>query len=123
MAIGTFYEVDVVSAVFIIEGGVHFFHVQAAVGKTGMASGAGSAGLEPVLTVAGHAAEAFMYADGSAIVAGMELRSGQRCMALITEGLTLVGTDFYGPGFVQHFGKREVGYGNVAEFAAIEEAE
>ena len=43
-------------------------------------------------------------------------------MALIAEGLALVWTDFYDAGFLQHFGEREIGYRNLAEFAAIEEA-
>ena len=73
VAINAFYEVDVVPAVFVLEGRIHLFHVESAIGKPWMARGAGCARLEAVLHVARQAAQSFVDSDGSAIVAGTDL--------------------------------------------------
>ena len=76
VTVDAFYEMDVLFAVFVFEGGIHFFHVEAAIGKAWMTSGAGCVRLHSVFSVTRHATEPFMDADGSAIVAGMDLRGG-----------------------------------------------
>jgi len=70
MAIGALYGMDIVGAGEVGEGGIHLLDIEAAVGKTRVAGSAGGARLLSVLEVAGEAAQTFVYADGSAVVAG-----------------------------------------------------
>jgi len=52
MAIEAFDEVNVVGALGRGKGGVHFFHVEAAIGEARMAGGAGRAGVLAVFLMA-----------------------------------------------------------------------
>ncbi len=54
VAVLAFHEVYVVLAVFVIEGGVHFFNRKTAVGEARMTGRAGGTGLHPVLGMAGE---------------------------------------------------------------------
>ncbi len=63
-----------------------------------------------------------MGADGGAIVAGANLRGRQRSVALIAEGLALIGADSNGAIFVEHLGHRQFRDRNVLHFAAIKES-
>lgn len=56
MAVGAFDEVDVVGALAILEGGVHGFDGEAAIGELGMAGAARRTRLLAMFQVAGHAA-------------------------------------------------------------------
>ncbi len=123
VAVLAFNKVDVVLAVFVFEGGVHFFDVEAAIGETRVTGGAGGASLHAMLGVAREATESFVDADGSAIVARTNLRCGFRGMTLIAEGLALIGADFNGAVFVEHPGQRQFRDGNLTHFTAIEETE
>lgn len=60
---------NVVLAAFVLERGVHLLDIEFAVEMLGVAVVAGGAGLLAVLLMAGEAAQAFMDADRSAIVA------------------------------------------------------
>lgn len=112
VAVGAADPVDVVGAFGAGESGVHFLYVDTAVRHLRMAGLAGCGCVFIVAGVAGEAADAFVNADGGAVVAGSELRtpmirSGDgggfrlaRRVALIAEGLALVGTDLHGAGAV-----------------------
>ena len=69
MAVDAAYPMDVVLAASAGEGGVHFFDVNAAVRHLRMACFAGCPRVFIVSDVAGEAADPFMHALGSAIVA------------------------------------------------------
>lgn len=104
VAVLAFHEVDVVRTGSVFEGGVHFFDVEAAIGKARMTGAATGARLQPVFQVAGHAAESFVDADGSSVVAGTNLRSGQRRVALIAERLTLIGAAVHAALLIEQLG-------------------
>ncbi len=86
-----------------------------------------------VAGVAGEAAQAFVNAHRSAIVARSHLRTPMirgssgaclrlpRGVALVAQTLTCVGTDFHGPGAVRELRKRKRGGGEVHLFAPIED--
>ena len=107
MAVGTADPVDVVEAFGAGEGRVHFLDVDAAVGHLRMAGFAGGRGVLVVAGVAGEAADAFVDADGGAVVTGADLWTPVICsgdcgafrlarrVTLVAEGLALVGTDLY----------------------------
>lgn len=109
VAVLAFYEVEVVGALGVFEGGVHFFDVEAAVGKSGVAGGAGRAGLLAVFEVAGEATEAFVNAYGSAVIAGADLLCGEWGVALVAERLALIGAAGDFARAFEEFGKREFG--------------
>lgn len=122
MAVGAFDEVDVVGALAILEGGVHGFYRNAAIGQLGMAGAARRAGLLAVLEVTGHAAQSFMDADGRAVVTTAHLQRGSGRVALVAQRLALVGADVHLARAIEHFrGQRQLRDGNVLEFAAIEQ--
>ena len=73
VAVSAFHKVDVVLAIFVLEGGIHFFDVETAIRKTWMTGAAGGARLQPVLGVARHATEPFMNTDRGAVVARVNL--------------------------------------------------
>lgn len=80
----------------------------------------GASGLA-VLFVAGEAAQAFMNADGSAVVAGAHLTAGIRGVTLIAECLARIGADLDQPGAFEHLRQREAVERDVILLAAIEE--
>ena len=121
VTVDAFYEVDVVVAVRVLEGGVHFLDVEAAIRKSRMTGTAGGASLHSVFPVARHATESFMYADGSAIVAGADLRCGEWGVALIAKGLPLVWAALDVAFPIKHLGDGQFRHGYLTEFAAIEE--
>ena len=123
MAINAFYEMNVVRALGGFECRVHGFYVQAAVGELGMAGGARSSGLLAVSLMAGEAAESFMHAHRSAIVARCHVHRGQRRVALVAEGLANVRADFDSSVAVMHRGQRKISESHVIEFAAVEKRE
>ncbi len=107
MAVGAADPVDVVGAFGAGEGRIHLLDVDAAVGHLRMTGFAGGGGVLIVSGVAGEATDALVDADGGAVVARSDLRTPvicsrdgggvrlARCVALITERLALVGTDFH----------------------------
>ena len=119
VAIGALDPVDVVRTFCIRKGRVHLLYVGPTMGHlrmTGLTRG------KRALIVAGmacEAAQAFVNAHRSAIVAGGHLRtpvirgsSGAglrlpRGVALVAQALTRVGTDLHGPGTVPELRKRE----------------
>ena len=117
MAVGAFDPVDVVTAGFGGEGRVHFFDVEAAVGEGRVAVCAGGASAFAMSGVAGLAAKAGVYADGSAVVAGAGLRSPvvesggaerfglSRRMALVAKSLARIGAEGDGARSVIELGK------------------
>src|SRR5689334_12137557 len=93
MAIHALDEMYVVNTLGGLERRVHGFHVQAAIRELRMTRRARRPGLLAVSAMAGEAAESFVDADGRAVVARTHLPGHQRCVALVTESLTNVGTD------------------------------
>jgi hypothetical protein len=92
MAVQTFHKVNVVAAGASFEGRIHLLDIQAAVGHLRMTSGAGSPGLLPVVLVAGQATDSFVDSHRRAIVSAAHLGSLYRCVALIAERLSRIGT-------------------------------
>src|ERR1039458_3111199 len=123
VAIGALDEVDVVGAFGVGGGGIHLFHVEAAVGEAGVALGAGGAGLLAVLLVTGEATESFMHADGCAVVAGCHLGRGLRGVTLVAQGLARIGAGRDGARSIAHGGEWQKIEGEVLLLAAIEEGQ
>ncbi len=86
---------NVVCAPFIFEGRVHPLDIEFAVEMLGVAVVAGGASLLAVLLMAREAAQTFMDAYRSAIVAGIDFACGDRRVALIAERLPLIMTHRY----------------------------
>ena len=107
VAVSTADPVDVVGASGAGEGGVHLLDVDAAVRHLRVAGLAGGCCVFVVAGMACETTDALVNADGSAIVAGAELRiivigrcdgvgvGLARSVALVAECLALVGADFY----------------------------
>src|SRR6476646_1658348 len=76
-----------------------------------------------MLFMAGEAAKAFVDSDGSAVIAGADLRVCGWRVALVAESLALVRTDFHEARAVIHLRQRQTSQGYVILFAAIEECE
>jgi len=93
MAVNAPYEMNIVETLDVLECGVHGFHGDAAIGEAGMAGATGRSRLLAMLEVTGEATQSFVDADGSAVVAGVDLSSGSRRMALIAQCLALVRAD------------------------------
>ncbi len=135
VAVGAADPVNVVGAFGADEGRVHLFDVDAAMGHLWMAGLAGGCGAFVVSSMTGEAANAFVDTDGRAVVAGSELRTvvicGRdgvglglaRCVALVAEGLTLIGTDCYGARSVPELRKREQSCGEVQLLATVVEGD
>ena len=131
VAVSAADPVDVVGAFGAGESRVHFFYVDAAVRHLRMAGFAGGGRVLVVSGVTGETTDALVDTDGGAIVAGTDLRtpvicSGDcggfrlaRCVALVAEGLSLIGTYFYPAGTVGQLRKREQPDGEVHLLAAI----
>ncbi len=75
MTINALHRMDVVLAGFLLEGGIHGLHGDAAVGKSWMTGTAGWSSLLAMFQMTGQAAQTFMYTDGSTIVARIDLSS------------------------------------------------
>ena len=75
MAVGALDPMDIVGALWIEVGRVHFFHIEFAFAFGRVAGGAGSASVFVVPVMAGDATESFMHAGGSAVVACPDLRT------------------------------------------------
>ena len=78
---------NVVLALRIAERGVHFFHVQAAVGKARVTGGAGAGGGLLVFLMTGQTTDAFVDANAGAVITRTGLHGVIRRMALIAERL------------------------------------
>jgi len=135
VAIGAADPVDVVGASGAGEGGVHLLDVDAAVRHLRVAGLAGGCCVFVVAGMACETTDALVNADGSAIVAGAELRTVVigRCdgisfrlawrVALVAECLALVGADFYGPRAVGKFRESKLADSEVHLLAAVVDCE
>ena len=122
VAVDALHEMDVVGAFAVLEGRVHGFDRDAAIGKPGMAGAARRTRLLAMFQVAGQAAESFVDADGSAVVAGLDLPRGRGRVALVAQSLARVGADEDLARAVEHFGEGKFRHGNVGEFAAVKQS-
>ncbi len=135
MAVRTANPMDVMAAFGIREGGIHFLDVDAAVGHLRMASLAGGRSAFIVSRMTGKAADALVDTDRRAVVAGADLRTPVICgsdgggfglarrMALVAEGLALVGTQFHGARSVGQLRERKQTDGEMHLLASIEDGE
>lgn len=123
VAIQALHGMNVVFAGLVLEARVHFLDLQFAVEMLGVAVVAGDAGLLAVLLMAGEAAQAFMDADGSAVVAGIHFTCGDRRVALVTECLPLIVAHGDRARSLDHFGERQLGNCDMVKFPAIKECE
>lgn len=135
VAVGAADPVDVVGAFGAGEGGVHLLDVYPAVGHLRVAGFAGCCGVLAVAGMTGETTDALVNAYGSAVVAGTELRAVviDRCdgislrlarrVALVAEGLALVGADLYGARAVGELWKREQANREVHLLAAVKDCE
>ena len=121
MAVRALHEMYVVRALGGFEGRIHGFHVEAAIGEAWMANSAGSPRVHAVIFMAGEATQSFMNAHGRAIVAGVDLPSSNRSMALIAESLPLVAADPHEPLPFTHGGQGQIGQGDGQHFPPVEE--
>ncbi len=69
MAVEALHGMNVVLASVVLEGGVHLLDIKPAVEMLGMAVVAGGASLLAVLLMAREATQAFVDADGRAVIA------------------------------------------------------
>jgi len=122
VAVDALHEMDVMEASALLEGCVHGFDGDPAIGKPGMAGAARRTRLLAMFQVAGQAAESFVDADGSAVLAGRNLPCGCGRVALVAQSLARVGTDSNRTCAVEHFGQRKFRQGNVGEFAAVKQS-
>ena len=76
MAVRALHPMNVVGALRVQECGIHLLHIDAAVREARMAVGAGLPGHLAVLLMAGKTAQAFVDADGRAIVTAANLHVG-----------------------------------------------
>jgi hypothetical protein len=113
---------DIVLAGSIFERRAHFLDRNAAVRELGMTGGAGSSRPLSVLEMAGKAAQAFVHADGSTVIARMHLMGGDRSVALIAERLPLVGAELYDTRSLQHCGEWQLSDCDMGQFPAIEKS-
>jgi len=135
VAVGAAHPVDVVGALCIGEGSVHLLDVDAAMGHLRMAGLAGCCRFLIVASVAGEATDAFVDTHGGAVVAGGDLRSPMTrgcksavigdagCVALVADGLALIGTDLYRSGAIEELREWELRGGEVQLLATIVEGE
>jgi len=123
MAVNAFHEMDIVGAFAVFEGGIHGFDGDAAIGKSGMARAARRSRLLAMFKVAGQTTQSFVDADGSTVVARVDLLSGCGRVALVTQSLALVGADMNFTCAVEHLGKWKFRQGDVGEFAAVKQSE
>ena len=84
-----------------------------------MAGGTGSSGFLVVSLVAREATEPFMDTHWSTIVARSHFHCGQRCVALVAQGLTAIWTDFDASFAIVHRGQRQPFKGHVVQFAPV----
>lgn len=135
MAVGAADTVDVVRAFGVGESGVHLFDVDAAVGHLRVAGFARGSCALVVAGVAGETTDAFVDAGRRAIVTGAGLRSPVACIgdgpglrlagrvALVAEGLALIGTDVDGARAFVELRQREQHRGKMQLLAAVVEGE
>ena len=93
---------DIVGALGRFEGCVHRLDVAAAVGEPRVTICAGSARLLPVFFVTSQATETFVDSCRRAIIARSNLATRDGCVALVAEGLALVGADLDEAGALVH---------------------
>lgn len=123
MAIKAFHKMNVVAALGIPEGGIHFFHIQAAIRKAGMAFRTGGTCRLVVRVVAGQAAEALMDPHAGAIIPGSSLACPFRRMALVTHSLAFIRTHLHQTVSIQHPGNRQVNCGDREAVPPIEKCQ
>ena len=135
VAVGAADPVNVVRAFGAGEGRVHLFDVDAAMGHLWMAGLAGGCGALVVASVTGETADAFVDTDGRAVVAGAELRTVvigcddcrsfglAGCVALVAEGLTLIGANRYGARPVPELRNCKQGCSEVQLLATVVEGD
>ena len=70
--------------------------------------------------VAGEAAQALMDSDGRSVIPGRDLSVSIGRVALVAEGLALVGTDLYRARAFEHVWKRKTIQRDVVLLAAVE---
>ena len=121
MTVRTLNKMDIMRAPGGFEGGVHGFHIEAAIGEARVAGGAGNPRFHAVIGVAGEATEAFMNAHGSAVVAGAHLAAGLRRVALVAERLARIAADLHRPLPFAHLRQGQFGQRNGLHFAPVEE--
>ena len=126
---------DVVRALCVCEGGIHPFNVDAAMRHLRMAGLARGGRILAVTIVAGETAYAFMYTERGAVISGADLWSPMICcgespcvrlprgMALVAEGLALIGADLDAPRTIKQRRDREVPGAEMDLFTAIEKCE
>ena len=76
-----------------------------------------------VLLVAGETTEAFVDTDGCTVVARSDLAAGLRCVALVAEGLALVGAYFDGARAITHLREGQTRKRNVVLLATVKQCQ
>jgi len=123
VAVFTLHKVNVVRTFLRFEGSVHFCDVEAAIGEARVTRRAGGARQLAVIEVAGEATQAFVHADGSAIVARSNLLRCAWSVALVAERLSRIGTDLHRAIPIFHFRQAQSADGNGLHLTAIEQSQ
>lgn len=87
VAVDALHEVNVMRALCGFERCIHHLDVDTAIGKLGMAGGAGGSRLLSMTLVAGEATESLVNAGGCAVVPAANFHAHKGRMALVAERL------------------------------------
>jgi hypothetical protein len=123
MAVNTGNEMNIVSALRRLEGRIHLLDILTAIGKPWMTIRTGVPGIKRMHGMAGHAAQTFVYASRSSVVADARLLKGNIGVTLKADPLTGIGGNENRALTFREPGRRKKLNREVASFAPVVEAD